>query len=160
MAIQPLVLGRRFIIISRIRFRGRRNPILMASRLTLAIQLLQELAAQKEPFFLSVGYYRPHLPFNAPKKYWDMYNRDEERQREIRHGYYASVSLIDAQVGRLLNELDQLGVAENTIVVLWGDHGWKLSEHNRWCKQGNYEIDTRSPLIVSRGGGEKRRIPE
>ncbi|MFC2102276.1 sulfatase [Bacteroidota bacterium] len=166
---------------------------------TLAIELLQDLAAQKEPFFLSVGYYRPHLPFNAPKKYWDLYNRDEipladnefipegspwyavhgdaelrgyddcrdlplptekpwdeARQREIKHGYYASVSYIDAQIGRLLDELDRLGLAENTIVVLWGDHGWKLGEHNGWCKQGNYEIDTHSPLIVS-GAGVKAK---
>ncbi|MBC8314214.1 MAG: sulfatase [Bacteroidales bacterium] len=166
---------------------------------TLAIQILKDLASQKEPFFLSVGYYRPHLPFNAPKKYWDLYNRDEislaenqfppegspsyavhgdaelrgysdchelpfpyeepwdeERQREIKHGYYASVSYIDAQIGRLINEIERLGLAENTIVVLWGDHGWKLGEHNGWCKQGNYEIDTRSPLIIS-GAGVKAK---
>lgn len=162
---------------------------------TLAIQKLQELGSQKKPFFLSVGYYRPHLPFNAPKKYWDIYNRDEiplaenqfppvgspdyavhgdaelrgysdchelplpfeepwdeDRQRELKHGYYASVSYIDAQIGRLMNELDRLGLAENTIVVLWGDHGWKLGEHNGWGKQGNYEIDTRAPLIISGAG--------
>ena len=72
----------------------------------------------------------------------------EARQRELMHGYYASVSLIDAQVGRLLDELDALGLAENTIVVLCGDHGWKLGDHNSWCKQTNYEIDARSPLII------------
>jgi iduronate 2-sulfatase len=159
---------------------------------TLAIKKLQELATQKNPFFLSVGYYRPHLPFNAPKKYWDMYNRDsiplaenqfvpedspeyamhgdqelrgysdcsdlpwpfekplnEKQQRELKHGYYASVSYTDAQIGRLLNELDRLGLSENTIIVLWGDHGWKLGEHNGWCKQTNYEIDTNAPMIVS-----------
>lgn len=159
---------------------------------TRAIKILQELKSENKPFFLSVGYYRPHLPFNAPKKYWDMYNRseirlaenqfvperspaylvhgeaelrgywdcqdlplpddkpwDEERQREIKHGYYASVSYTDAQIGRLLDALDSLGLAGNTIVVLWGDHGWKLGEHNGWCKQSNYEIDTRVPLIIS-----------
>ena len=159
---------------------------------TRAIEILQELKNQDKPFFLSVGYYRPHLPFNAPRKYWDMYDRsqipladnqfipegtpsylvhgdaelrgysdckdlplpaegswDEDRQREIKHGYYASVSYTDAQIGRLLDELDRLDLAGNTIVVLWGDHGWKLGEHNGWCKQTNYEIDTHVPLILS-----------
>ena len=73
----------------------------------------------------------------------------EARQRELKHGYYASVSMIDAQVGRLLDELERLKLADNTVIVLWGDHGWKLGEHNGWCKQTNYEIDTRSPLIIS-----------
>lgn len=159
---------------------------------TLAIEILNTLVKKDKPFFLSVGYYRPHLPFNAPKKYWDLYDRnslplaanqtppagsplfathgdqelrsyddchdlpwpseepwDEARQRELIHGYYASVSYIDAQVGRLLDELDRLGIGENTIVVLWGDHGWKLGEHNGWCKMTNYEIDTRVPMIFS-----------
>ena len=168
---------------------------------TLAIQILNDLVKEKEPFFLSVGFYRPHLPFNAPRKYWDLYDRaslplahnqfppegspdfaihgdqelrsyddchdlpwpreepwDETRQRELIHGYYASVSSIDAQVGRLLDELDRLGIRENTIVVLWGDHGWKLGEHNGWCKMTNYEIDTRVPLIFSGYGvGAKDR---
>jgi len=166
---------------------------------TRAIELLQELKSEDKPFFLAVGYYRPHLPFNAPEKYWDMYDRskiplaenqfipegspaylvhgeaelrgysdshdlplpneepwDEDRQREIKHGYYASVSYTDAQIGRLIAELDRLGLAENTIVVLWGDHGWKLGEHNGWCKQTNYEIDTRVPLIIS-GSGVKAK---
>lgn len=162
---------------------------------TRAIEILRDLKSENKPFFLSVGYYRPHLPFNAPKKYWDMYERseiplaanqfvpegspaylvhgeaelrgywdcqdlprpneeawDEDRQREIKHGYFASVSYTDAQVGRLLDELEKLGLAENTIVVLWGDHGWKLGEHNGWCKQTTYEIDTRVPLIISGHG--------
>jgi arylsulfatase A-like enzyme len=162
---------------------------------TRAIEILKELKAADKPFFLSVGYYRPHLPFNAPKKYWDLYDRskitlaenpfvpegspdylvhgeaelrgywdcqdlplpseapwDESRQREIIHGYYASVSYTDAQIGRLLDELDRLDLTQNTIVVLWGDHGWKLGEHNGWCKQSNYEIDTRVPLIISGSG--------
>jgi arylsulfatase A-like enzyme len=169
---------------------------------TLAIQKLQALATQKKPFFLSVGYYRPHLPFNAPQKYWDLYNRnsiplspnqfvpegspeyaihgdqelrsyidcpdlplpaqepwDEKRQRELKHGYFASVSYVDAQIGRLLDELDSLGLAENTIIVLWGDHGWKLGEHNGWCKMTNYEIDTQVPMIVS-GAGVKAKGKE
>lgn len=72
----------------------------------------------------------------------------QAQQRELKHGYYASVSLIDAQVGRLMEELITLGIADNTIVVLWSDHGWKLGEHNSWCKQTNYEIDARVPLII------------
>ncbi|NQY07893.1 MAG: sulfatase [Flavobacteriales bacterium] len=159
---------------------------------TKAIEILKDLKADNKPFFLSVGYYRPHLPFNAPKKYWDMYDRDsiplaenqyipegspayavhgdrelrrytgsedlplpsekpwdEARQKEMKHGYYASVSYIDAQVGRLVDELERLGLAENTIIVLWGDHGWKLGNHNSWGKMSNYEIDTRVPLIIS-----------
>ena len=160
---------------------------------TMAIKKMGELKDKDEPFFLSVGFYKPHLPFNAPKKYWDLYNRkdiplasnqfppkgspdfaihgdaelrgysdrkdnlpepdetpwDEDKQRELIHSYYACVSYVDAQVGRLMDELDRLGLKENTIVVLWGDHGWKLGEHNGWGKQTNYEIDTRVPLIVS-----------
>ncbi|WP_198840434.1 sulfatase [Aureibaculum flavum] len=159
---------------------------------TMAIKKLQELKNKAEPFFLSVGFYKPHLPFNAPKKYWDLYNPEdmplatnqfipegspefavngdaemrgyydrkdlpepnenplnEKDQRELLHAYYACVSYVDAQVGRLMDELERLGLKENTIVVLWGDHGWKLGEHNSWGKQSNYEIDTRVPLIIS-----------
>lgn len=162
---------------------------------TYAIKKLQHLAVQKKPFFLSIGYYKPHLPFNAPTKYWNLYDRDSiplaqnqyppkdspgyavhgdqelryyddnhdlplpledswdlERQREIKHGYYASVSYIDAQIGRLLDELERLQLMENTIIVLWGDHGWKLGEHNGWGKMTNYEIDTHVPLIVGGAG--------
>jgi arylsulfatase A-like enzyme len=108
----------------------------------------------------------PRLPENAPpyamntmyelRDYFDYLNtpdpRDgpltEAQQRELKHGYLASVSFIDAQVGILLEELKKLGLAENTIVILWSDHGWKLGEHNSWCKQTNYEIDTRVPLII------------
>ena len=76
----------------------------------------------------------------------------EAEQRVLKHGYYASVSFIDAQIGRLLDELDNLGLADNTIVLLWSDHGWKLGEHNGWCKQTNYEIDTRAPLMIRAPG--------
>ena len=81
---------------------------------------------------------------------------DEARQKELKHGYYASVSYVDAQIGRLLSELKRLGLSENTIIVLWGDHGWKLGEHNGWCKMTNYEIDTHVPMIVS-GAGVKAK---
>ncbi len=161
-----------------------------------AIAKMNELAAGKTPFFLAVGFIRPHLPFITPKKYWDLYHRDriplatngylpkgapavafgdrsfggfyelrgyldyadapspferpltEPQQRELKHGYYASVSFVDAQIGRLLDELDRLSLSQKTIVVLWSDHGWKLGEHGGWCKQTVYEIDTRSPLII------------
>ncbi len=157
-----------------------------------AIAKLKELKDREEPFFLAVGYYRPHLPFNAPKKYWDLYDREkiplaendfipkdapsmainnlrelrgytdfkhikhptegtltQDEAKLLKHGYFASVSYIDTQVGRLMDELERLGLRDNTVVVLWGDHGWKLGEHNSWCKMTNYEIDTRVPLIVS-----------
>ncbi|MBL9117004.1 MAG: sulfatase-like hydrolase/transferase [Verrucomicrobiaceae bacterium] len=172
-----------------------------------ALAKLRELAAGQSPFFLAVGYIRPHLPFITPKKYWDLYDRaklplaanpqfpkemppvafgdrnlggfyelsgymdyadapspferplTEAQQRELRHGYYASVSFVDAQVGRLLAGLDELKLAQNTIVVLWSDHGWKLGEHGGWCKQTNYEIDTRAPLMIrapgARANGQK-----
>jgi arylsulfatase A-like enzyme len=77
-----------------------------------------------------------------------------QQQRRLKHGYYASVSFIDALVGRLLKELETQGLTENTIVVLWGDHGWKLGEHNSWCKQSNYEIDARVPLIIRNPAGK------
>jgi arylsulfatase A-like enzyme len=167
---------------------------------TEALVKLRELAGRGGPFFLAVGYIRPHLPFITPKKYWELYDRakiplatnpflprdmppmaygdrsmggfyelrdyldyadapspfdrplTEEQQRELRHGYYASVSFVDAQVGRLLDGLDAMGLARSTIVVLWGDHGWKLGEHGGWCKQTNFEIDTRVPLIIRAPG--------
>ncbi len=162
---------------------------------TWAVRKLAELKEAGRPFFLGVGYYRPHLPFNAPEPYWDLYDRaalplaendfvprdapgmainnmrelrgytdfrqrthpaqgslSEAEARRLKHGYLASVSYVDAQVGRLLDALDELGLAENTIVILWGDHGWKLGEHNSWGKMTNYEIDTRVPLLVKAPG--------
>lgn len=160
-----------------------------------AIASMRRLASDERPFFLAVGFVKPHLPFNAPKRYWNLYDPDqlalaenalppkyappmamntmyelrdymdfvdtsppdrgalnEEQQRRLKHGYYAAVSFADAQVGRLLAELDRLELRENTIVVLWGDHGWKLGEHRSWCKQTNFEIDTRAPLIIQAPG--------
>jgi len=159
---------------------------------TVAIKKLDSLSKMDQPFFFAVGYYRPHLPFNAPKKYWDMYNPDEipmaendfipidappmainnfrelrgyvdykeqpnplfkslteNQARHLKHGYLASVSYVDAQIGRLMEQLKNLGLLDNTIVVLWGDHGWKLGEHGSWCKMTNYQIDTRVPMIFS-----------
>jgi arylsulfatase A-like enzyme len=156
---------------------------------------MRRLARQDQPFFLAAGFIRPHLPFVAPRKYWELYDADEippasnpflprqspafamntmyelrdyidfdgtptpkqdsltdAQQRRLKHGYYASVSFVDSLVGNLLAELESLGLADNTIVVLWGDHGWKLGEHNSWCKQTNYEIDARVPLIIRTPG--------
>lgn len=149
-----------------------------------ALKDLKNFKKSEKPFFLALGYYRPHLPFTPPKKYWDLYERDkispadnpylpkngigyhdwnelrrygdipregpvsEAKARELRHGYYASVSFIDAQVGRVMAELEKLGLSENTIVVLWGDHGWNLEEHGLWCKHSNYEISTRTAMMI------------
>ena len=152
-----------------------------------AVRRLGELGNKENPFFLAVGFRKPHLPFCAPKKYWDLFDRNEiplpgdgkhpydapelatrswkelegytdipkdgnlstEKVRELRHGYYACVSYIDAQVGRLLDELERLDLADRTVVVLWGDHGFHLGEQGLWTKANNYELSTRVPLIIS-----------
>lgn len=157
----------------------------------LAIKTINRIKNKKKPFFLAMGYFRPHLPFVAPKKYWDMYDpkqipladndfipynmpsmalynqremtacydleyvkppayfrMPENAARTLKHGYYASVSYIDACIGRLIDELEKQKLMDNTIIVLWGDHGWKLGEHNAWGKQTNFLNDTRVPLIV------------
>ena len=152
----------------------------------IADHAIQELNRLKDrPFFLAAGFRKPHLPFNAPKKYWDLYSEadialaknpfapagapkealtnwgelrgyygmpqdgpmPDELARKLIHGYYACVSYTDAQIGRVLDELDRLNLNDNTIVVLWGDHGWKLGEHGMWCKHTNFELDTHAALI-------------
>ncbi len=167
-----------------------------------AIEELQLL--KKKPFFLAVGFRKPHLPFTTPNKYWDMYDpqklkladnpfypegvtpytmnnygelrnyynmpRGKERindelARHLIHGYYACVSFIDAQIGRIIDELDRLGLKDKTIIVLWGDHGWKLGEHDSWCKHTDFEIDCNAPLIISdpemtRKGAHTRALTE
>jgi iduronate 2-sulfatase len=159
-----------------------------------AVKRLRTAHAQRDiPLFLAVGFLKPHLPFCAPKKYWDLYRRDafalssvttapagaptyaptnggelrnysdvpktgplsEDLQRELIHGYHAAISYMDAQVGRVLDELDRLGLAEKTIVVFWGDHGFHLGDHGQWCKHTNYEQATRIPLIVRAPGKTK-----
>ncbi|MFV0268978.1 MAG: sulfatase [Draconibacterium sp.] len=161
-----------------------------------AIHRLQDFSKNNQPFFLAVGFLKPHLPFNAPKKYWDLYDynniklpvyrekpkdapdqcmhnfgelRDhyndmpaegplnEELSKKLIQGYYACVSYTDAQVGKVLDELDRLGMAENTIVILWGDHGWHLDEHGLWCKHCNFEKVLHAPVIV-RAPGKKQDI--
>ncbi|MCC7494960.1 MAG: sulfatase [Fimbriimonadaceae bacterium] len=153
-----------------------------------AVRLLQQPRTQ--PLFLAVGFLKPHLPFIAPQRYWDLYQRDQippapnpfapqdapplamarfgelraysdiprleplsaAQAQLLKHGYYACVSYVDAQIGRLLDELDRSGQRQNTIIVLWGDHGWKLGEHGEWCKHTNFENDTRGPLLVTAPG--------
>lgn len=145
---------------------------------------LKRLAGREEPFFLACGFWRPHLPFNAPKKYWDLYDREaielaanrfrpeglpqpcqsskeidryaragdrkpsDEFHREARHAYYACVSYVDAQVGKIVDALDRFGLADDTIIVLWGDHGWNLGEHDFWGKHNTLHNSLHSPLIV------------
>ena len=146
-------------------------------------------ALKDVPFFLGVGLKKPHLPFVAPAKYWDLYDPDQisipairkpagvpdfafsaweelrkyygmpekgpmpdEDARQLIHGYYACVSFVDAQIGRLTAALKELGLYENTIIVIWGDHGWKLGDYGDWCKHTNFEIDTRIPLIFKGPG--------
>lgn len=154
-----------------------------------AINRLRDLSKHDDkPFFLAVGFARPHLPFSVPKKYWDYYDPlkvplpdyekppqgapefavkkrgelfnfdpiqangdgllNEELKRKLIHGYYASISYMDAQVGKVLKELQRLGLDKNTIIVLWGDHGWHLGDHGIWTKHTNYEQATRIPLII------------
>lgn len=155
-----------------------------------AVRALGNLKRVGEPFFLAVGLRKPHLPFCAPKKYWDLHNpeaipgpspaahpegapeiavrtwneletyRDaplegpipEPKIKQLRHGYYACVSYIDALIGRVLTALERSGLRENTVVALWGDHGFHLGEQGLWTKSNNYELATRAPLIVSAPG--------
>ena len=159
----------------------------------LTIKLMNQ--HKDRPFFLACGFHKPHLPFVAPKKYFDLYPKDQirlasnprapkdvpelaltnsgelrqytdipkknapipdEKALELIRAYYASTSYMDAQVGRVLAELDRLGLRENTVIVLWGDHGWQLGEHGLWNKHTNFEVATRSPLIVSAPNQKQR----
>jgi iduronate 2-sulfatase len=165
----------------------------------VADQAITRLAALKQagtPFFLAVGFARPHLPFSVPKKYWDLYDRaqlplaanpqppqgapayamkgllelnqydsipaegtlDEDLQRSLIHGYYASVSYVDAQIGRVLDSLTQSGLATNTIVVLWGDNGFSFGTHGDWTKHTTYEESNRIPIVIA-GPGVKSGPP-
>lgn len=155
-----------------------------------SVNYLNQFAKTDKPFFLAVGLKKPHLPFVAHQKYWDLYKREQFKlptyrvapsgapeyaiqpswelrsgysdvpknestpmtddfQISLIHGYHACVSFIDDLVGQLINELDKLGLRENTIIVLWGDHGFHLGDHGMFCKHTNYEQSTRSPLIIS-----------
>jgi iduronate 2-sulfatase len=162
--------------------------------------ILAQLSKSDQPFFFAVGIAKPHLPFVAPKKYWDLYKREDmpiakfqeqsknpvdiayhnagelrgysdippltsftdqkpygitlpvDKQKELIHGYYAAISYTDANVGILLKALDSLGLTKNTIIVLWGDHGWHLGDHNLWCKHTNFEDATHAPLMIAAPG--------
>lgn len=155
-----------------------------------ACAALRKFQQTREPFFLAVGFWKPHLPFNAPKKYWDLYDRaafatpepaempkgapeiahhhstelrnydgvpkdgplTAAQMAELRHGYLAGISFLDAQVGRVLYELNRSGLAENTVIVFWSDHGFHIGEHDLWGKTSNYELDARVPLIIAGRG--------
>ncbi|MCE2415004.1 sulfatase-like hydrolase/transferase [Candidatus Poribacteria bacterium] len=149
-----------------------------------AVGVLREIKDRK--FFLAVGFNKPHLPFYAPSKYFDLYPPqtfsvpvdsslpqdapniasnpkglkgyqdiskyppfDDEKTLELIRAYAATTSYMDAQVGHVLKQLDTLGLTENTVVVLWGDHGFHLGEHGLWRKNTLFEDSVRSPLIVS-----------
>ena len=158
-----------------------------------AIESLEKLKDDK--FLMFVGLSKPHLPFNAPKKYWDLYDKskfkipsrvkpkdayrlaftnwgelkmyngipkagdlDDELTRDLIHGYHASVSYIDAQIGKVMQTLEDLDLRKNTMIIFMSDHGYKIGEYGAWCKHSNLEIDTRVPLIISRETNYKKRI--
>ena len=161
------------------------------------------LAKDGTPFFITAGFVRPHLPFSAPKKYWDLFDpaklpmpkiktfpKDapavalkrageilaytpvpvdgqvgDALTRELIHGYYASTAYVDAQIGRVTAALKRLGLEENTIVVLWGDHGWHLGDLSIWTKHTNYEQANRIPILVvapgvAKPGSSTRQLTE
>jgi iduronate 2-sulfatase len=152
-----------------------------------------KLEKDRTPFFIATGFVRPHLPFSAPKKYWDLYDPhllpmpsntsfpidapevalkrggeitaykpvpekgeiDAELTRKLIHGYYASTSFVDAQIGKVVNEVDRLGLADNTIIVVWGDHGFHLGDLGIWTKHTNYEQANRIPILIIAPGVTK-----
>jgi iduronate 2-sulfatase len=159
-----------------------------------ALRKLKSYKREGKPFFMAIGFHKPHLPFIAPKMYWDLYPLESVMQPEIqeppenmnkytlrpwgelrnyygmpkttapvgpdttlilRQGYFACVSYVDALIGKLLDELKALELDKNTIVILWGDHGYKLGDYGYWCKWSNMDIDTRVPLIIKVPGGKE-----
>ena len=164
-----------------------------------AIKRLKMLKNGGKPFFLAVGFQKPHLPFIAPKKYWDIYDRSkielapfrelaegtpniayhnfgelraftdidddldvgiqlpEDKQRELIHGYMACISYVDAQLGKILDAIEAEGLSNNTVIVLWGDHGYHLGDHTLWNKHSNFEQAVRAPLMFA-GPGVARNI--
>jgi iduronate 2-sulfatase len=167
------------------------------------IKRLQAARERGTPFFLALGFVKPHLPLTAPKKYFDLHPvskfapapfqqspagapkyadktggeivnydpltvenlREEKQQRELIQAYYACTSYMDTQLGRVIDELDRLGLAENTVIVLWGDHGWHLGDHGYWTKHSNYEQANRIPLLViapgvAKAGAVTRQLAE
>ena len=176
------------------------EKLLDGARTQMAIEDMRRLGKTEDPFFLAMGFIRPHLAWIAPQKYWDLYDPAdfpvlndekitpntppyalhnnselthyvdlinlprpwdeesvaEEKARKLMHGYYACVSYVDAQIGLLLDALEKEDLADNTIIVLWSDHGWKLGEYRGWGKMTNYEIDARVPLLISAPGMKTR----
>ncbi|WP_232724808.1 sulfatase [Algoriphagus formosus] len=168
----------------------------------LAIAKLQELKAKDQPFFLGLGFFKPHLPFTAPKKYWDLYDPEEiplapfpaipqgssrasliqsgefnqyalgeekagldqavsdPYAHKLRHAYLAAVSYVDAQIGKVLDELERLGLDENTVIVLWGDHGWHLGDQLVWGKHTLFESALHSVLMIKAPGIPSTRIKQ
>jgi uncharacterized sulfatase len=155
---------------------------------TEAIKLLAE--NKDRAFFLAVGFYRPHTPYVSPKKYFDLYPVDkinlpkepandlddipqaalftkpanwglsEARLKESIQGYHAAISFMDAQLGRVLDELDRLKLSDNTIIVLWSDHGYNTGQHGQWMKQSLFENSARVPMIISVPGGLKGKASD
>ena len=158
---------------------------------TEAIKKLDDFVGKDIPFFLAVGFFRPHTPFVAPKKYFDLYNREQinipeissdylttlpdpavksirakknqinlgkEQAQEIKEAYYATISFVDAQVGRILDHLEATGLDKNTVIVFTSDHGYHLGEHGHWQKQTLFENATRVPLIISTPGLENKGV--
>jgi iduronate 2-sulfatase len=150
-----------------------------------AIRVLDEV--KSGPFFLAVGFWKPHAPFNVPKKYWDMYDRAKlppldprrpegapdiafhdsreilgappnratltpEQAAEMRHGYFAAIAYMDAQLGKVLDALEHSGIADRTVVVFAADHGYHIGEHSLWAKTSNFELDARVPLMIRAPG--------
>ena len=149
----------------------------------VADEVIRMMEARKdEPFFIGAGFYKPHVPWIAPKKYFDMYPLESidvrpfddselsiapeyayftkpanwamtpAQRREAIRGYYATISFVDAQIGKVLDALERLKLAENTTVVFWSDHGYQLGEHGQWMKQTVFEWSARMPLIVAGAG--------
>ena len=168
-----------------------------------AIETMKEMAKDKDkPFFLALGFKKPHLNWTSPKKYWDMYDRDkipmatettapengaamglhasfelrtragipksgplgEDLSRTLKHAYLACVSYVDAQIGLMIDALEEEGIRDDTIIIVWGDHGWHLGDMGVWGKATNYEIATRVPLMIwtpdmkSRGNNTKALV--
>ena len=163
------------------------------------LKKIDQILETGKPFFVGVGYQKPHLPFVAPKKYWDLYDRDkielsqfqelsegtpefayhsfgelraysdipnelrvgdlisEDKQRELIHGYMACISFIDAQIGKLLDGLEERGILDETLIVLWGDHGYHLGDHTIWNKHSNFEQATRIPFMFAGPGVAKNQ---
>ncbi len=156
----------------------------------LAVKKLKELAMKNQPFFMGVGFFKPHLPWNSPEKYWQLYDENEiplppfpdipenvnpaslhnsgefngyksgeehpslarpvsdAYARKLRHAYFAAVSYVDAQIGKVLDELKRQGLDKNTIVVIWGDHGWHLGDQHVWGKHTIFERALKSALVI------------